>query len=47
MSQRGAGLKSEKIGNVYAYENFNIADLKNGLPPDMIAELDLFRRRDF
>ena len=47
LSKRGAGLKSEKIGNVYAYENFNIADLKNGLSPELVAELDLFRRRDF
>jgi hypothetical protein len=47
MSQRGAGLKSEKMGNVYSYENFSLADLKNGLPLDLIAELDLFRKRDF
>jgi len=47
LSKRGSGLKSEKIGNVYAYENFNIADLKNGLSPELVAELDLFRRRDF
>jgi len=44
---KDSGLKSEKIGNVYAYENFSLADIKNGLTEELKGELDLFRRRDF
>jgi len=47
LSKRGSGLKSEKIGNVYAYTNFGASDLELGLSPAIKAELDLFRKRDF
>ena len=47
MGQRGSGLKSEKIGSVYAYENFGPADLDAGLPAHLKAELDLFKKREF
>jgi len=40
-STRDQGLKSEKLGGVYAYEK---ADLKAGLPADLLMELNLFRR---
>ena len=46
-AQRGSGLKSEKIGSVYAYENFGPADLEHGMTADVKAELDLFRKREF
>jgi len=46
-SKVDAGLKSEKIGKVYAYERFSAADLEAGLSPELKAELDLFRRRSF
>lgn len=38
------GLKSEKMGNVYAYERFSSADLVYGLSADLKAELDLFKK---
>jgi len=36
-------MKSEKIGSVYQY---TVQDLKDGLPPDLIAQLDLFIKRE-
>jgi len=39
--------KMERMGNVYEYENFSLADLVDGLPPDLLAELALFRKREF
>lgn len=36
-------MKSEKIGSVYQYTT---QDLKEGLPPDLIAQLDLFIKRE-
>lgn len=38
------GMKSETIGRVYSYTR---QDLKDALPPDMMAELNLFKSRDF
>jgi len=48
-SQKSSGLKSEKMGKVYAYENFGISDLMEclGIHPEIKAGLDLFRRREF
>jgi len=43
--QASAGLKKETIGSVYSYEKFSLADLRNGLPPDLMAELDFFKKR--
>ena len=40
-STRDRGLKSEKLGGVYEYV---MADLKDGLPYDLLMELNLFRR---
>jgi len=45
--KQDSGKKSEKIGNVYAYENFGPADLKYGISSDIQAALDYFRRREF
>ncbi len=38
------GMKSETIGKVYSYTR---QDLKDALPPDLMAELELFKSRDF
>lgn len=48
-SKKDFGLKSERIGNVYAYENFGPGDLSEflGLNPEIKAEIDLFRSREF
>ena len=37
--KKDPAMKSEKIGSVYQY---TVQDLKEGLPPDLIAQLDLF-----
>jgi len=47
-SKSGSGdLKKESMGKVYSYEKFGLKDLEHGLSPDLVAELDLFRRREF
>lgn len=48
-SKKDFSLRSEKIGNVYSYENFGIGDFEAfmGIHPEIRAELDLFRRREF
>jgi len=38
------GMKSETMGKVYSYTR---QDLKDALPPDLMAELELFKSRDF
>lgn len=42
-AKKDSSLKSEKIGSVYSY---TLQDLKEALPPSMLAELDLFTKRD-
>ena len=42
--KKDPAMKSEKIGSVYQY---TVQDLKDGLPPDLIAQLDLFIKREF
>ena len=42
--ERSGDLKKESIGDVYSYEKFSLADLKNGLPPDLVEELNLFKK---
>lgn len=41
--KKDSSIKSEKIGSVYAY---TLQDLKEALPSSMLAELDLFIKRD-
>jgi len=41
--KQDSGMKSEQIGKVYQYTR---QDLKDALPPDMMAELELFKSRD-
>jgi len=43
MRKEDTSMKSETMGKVYEYTR---AELKDALPPDMIAELELFRSRD-
>ena len=38
------GMKEESMGKVYSYVR---QDLKDALPPDLMAELELFKSRDF
>lgn len=42
--KQDSGMKSETMGKVYEYTR---AELKDALPPDMMAELELFKSRDF
>lgn len=41
---KDSNLKSETIGKVYSY---TLQDLKDALPTDLMAELELFKSRDF
>ena len=45
--QSSGNMRKETIGNVYSYEKFALSDLQDGLPPDLMAELNLFRRVEF
>jgi len=42
-AKKDSSIKSEKIGSVYSY---TLQDLKEALPSDLLAELDLFTKRD-
>ena len=42
-AKKDSSIKSEKIGSVYSY---TLQDLKEALPSSMLAELDLFTKRD-
>ena len=42
-AKKDSSIKSEKIGSVYSY---TLKDLEKALPPSMLAELDLFTKRE-
>lgn len=43
LREKDSALQSERIGSVYSY---TLKDLEDGLPKDLIAEVELFKRRD-
>lgn len=45
-SKRDSGLKSEKFGEGADY-SYTLADIKNGLSEELLAQLNLFRKREF
>ncbi|MBL7084334.1 MAG: hypothetical protein ISS41_11995 [Candidatus Aminicenantes bacterium] len=45
-SKRDSGLKSEKFGEGADY-SYTLQDLKNGLPSELLEELNMFKKRDF
>jgi hypothetical protein len=45
-SKRDSGLKSESFGEGADY-SYTLQDLKNGLPADLLDELDMFKKRSF